>query len=77
MSTVAFSEVERDFLRANGQRIQFEKLAEAARIAYVGAEVNTALKNFTKSLRALCGPNTSWWPMVIYGLSGGAPPVDA
>lgn len=55
MSTVAFSEVERDFLRANAQRLQFEKLAEAARVAYVGAAVNSALFEFVTCMRWLSG----------------------
>jgi hypothetical protein len=75
MSTVAFSEVERDFLRANAQRLQFAKLAEAARDVWIGDQVNHVIGEFVVCMRWLSGGQDLisaiyTWPQAIRVLSG-------
>jgi hypothetical protein len=81
MSAVAFSDAERDMLRTNGQRIQFAKLAEAARDAWIGGQVNYAIQEFVTCMRWLSGGRdiislVYTWPTAIRVLSGGAVEAD-
>jgi hypothetical protein len=75
-ATFKFSDAERDMLRANAQRLQFAKLAEALRIYCVGMDMYNAIDDFVTSMRWLAGMpdylETYTFEHVIEGLGGGA-----